>query len=120
MENNEAIRKKHALMDWENEKEWQEKVMKDPKASAKEKEFAKKRIAEADCYIKKITEDFVGVMDDGWNEEIKQAVSQAKKSAASVKAGPKVTDPKKRKAAIEEAIKKAGESFEEMPTRNNR
>ena len=51
---NEATRKKHALLDWQNEKKFQEKVLKDPKANAKEKEYAKKRIAEADSYIKKL------------------------------------------------------------------
>lgn len=51
---NEALRKKNALLDWQNEKKYQEKVLKDPKATAKNKEYAKKRIAEADAYIKKI------------------------------------------------------------------
>lgn len=51
---NEAQRKKNALLEWQHEKKFQEKVMKDPKATAKEKEYAKKRIAEADSYIKKI------------------------------------------------------------------
>ena len=51
---NEALRKKNALLDWQNEKKYREKILKDPKASAKDKENAKKRIAEADAYIKKI------------------------------------------------------------------
>jgi len=51
---NEALRKKNALLDWQNEKKYQEKVLKDPKATAKNKEYAKKRITEADTYIKKL------------------------------------------------------------------
>lgn len=49
--------------------------------------------------------DDVVVMDDGWNAQIKKATASAKKATRNVKAGPKVTDPKKKKAAIEAAIK---------------
>ena len=51
---NDALRKKNALLDWQNEKKYQEKILKDPKASEKNKAYAKKRIAEADTYIKKL------------------------------------------------------------------
>lgn len=51
---NEAQRKKNALLDWQNEKKYQEKILKDPKSSDKDKAYAKKRIAEADTYIKKL------------------------------------------------------------------
>jgi hypothetical protein len=45
------------------------------------------------------------VMDDGWNSQIRKATAASKKAASKTKAGTKVTDPKKRKAAIEAAIK---------------
>ena len=50
------------------------------------------------------------VMDDGWTEEIKKATSSAKKKAAKVKQTAKA-DPKKKKAAIETAIKSAEANF---------
>lgn len=53
MANKENL-KKSALLDWQNEKKYQQKVLNSSKASAKDKEYAKKRIAEADANIKKI------------------------------------------------------------------
>ena len=50
----EALRKKNALQEWQDEKKFQQKVLKDPKATAKEKAYAKSRITEADSYIAKI------------------------------------------------------------------
>lgn len=51
---NEANRKKSELLDWQNEKKYQQKVIKSAKATAKEKEYAKKRVAEADTNIKRL------------------------------------------------------------------
>ena len=68
---NDALRKKNALLDWQNEKKYRERILKDPTASAKDKEYAKKRIEEADSFLKAImdTEDFVtncgGIPVDG-------------------------------------------------------
>lgn len=55
MSNNENLMK-NTLLDWQFEKEYQEKRLKDKQATANDIECAKKRIAEADFYIKKITE----------------------------------------------------------------
>lgn len=52
---NESLRKKNALLDWKNEKKYQEKVLNSPTASAKTKTAAKARIKEADTWIKKLS-----------------------------------------------------------------
>ena len=46
-------------------------------------------------------------MDDGWTKEIKTQTAASKKKNAKVKSKEKVTDPKKRKAIIEAALKAA-------------
>ena len=53
MPNKEKL-KRNTLLDWQNEKKYQEKRMKDPRATAEQKAAAKKRIAEADSNIKKL------------------------------------------------------------------
>ena len=55
--------------------------------------------------------DDVIVMDDGWKAQIRKATETSKKAASKVKAGTSVTDPKKKKAAIDAAIK--GIKFED-------
>ena len=55
MANKENL-KKSALLDWQNEKKYNEKILKSSKATTAQKTAAKKRIAEADSYIKKIKE----------------------------------------------------------------
>ena len=47
-------RKKGAILDWTNEKKYQEKVLKSATASATAKEKASARIKEADAMIKKL------------------------------------------------------------------
>ncbi len=48
---------KNTLLDWKNEKAYQEKILNDDSASREEKDYARKRIAEAEYYIGKITEE---------------------------------------------------------------
>lgn len=55
MSNIESLMK-NTLLDWKLEKEYQEKRLKDQQATASDIEYAKKRIAEAEFYIKKIKE----------------------------------------------------------------
>ena len=50
----ERDRIEHALLDWRNEKEYRLKVMNDPNAPEKEKEFSKRRVGEAEYWINKI------------------------------------------------------------------
>ena len=50
----ESFRKNSALLDWKNEKKYQETILKNQKASASAKTAAKARIKEADTMIKKI------------------------------------------------------------------
>ena len=54
--NNDTVRMQNTLREWQDEKKYQEKILKDPEAPVRSKEFAKKRIEEADYYIKKIKE----------------------------------------------------------------
>lgn len=51
---NERNQKKSALLDWQNEKKYQESVVKSGKASAADVAYAKSRIKEADRQIAKL------------------------------------------------------------------
>ena len=56
--------------------------------------------------------DLIGIMDEGWNETIKKSVEEENKAAAAMPVSvPLVTDPEKKKAAIEAALKQVEESF---------
>ncbi len=48
------FRKKSAILDWQNEKKYQEGILKDPKASASAKKAAAERVKEADAMLKKL------------------------------------------------------------------